>query len=312
MTTTLNLDVGNGTTLYESTDLKTNKCESGLIESCRILAEAWDDEIVGTKESPVVITDDGTYILGSLAAARLGQYNYAGDKLEQIKYFLYGVLPGTGHQEIESLLVAVPNASLPRSQQLVKDLIGKHQFVKNGEKMSANIRNARAVDESLGAYKKAIADKLFEFPDENNAVITGGVGTFSLNLYDPKGNKIAIRSKIINQGFYTLGVAIASAMKADIHPTAIMDAIAEDKRVTADGDDFSTVFDRCHEIWIEKLAAEMRFLWSGIRISQFLLVGGPVPTLQGYIDRKNAVLKCQRWVIPNDPQQYALQGMRYC
>jgi hypothetical protein len=311
------LDAGNGRFKFELIESLEKKTNSNIrsFSSCSYQLQEWD-EINGTDESPVIRFEDNTaHVLGAIAESRQGQYNYATtNKTDLTGLFLASIISDPGHVEIERLIVAVPDAGNKQRRDQLDKLVGKSQFIRNGIKQSVNVRSVVAIDETLGAYKKAIKEGLFMQPNENNVVITYGVGTSNFGTYDPAGNKIVKHSAVNDTlGLYDLAVAIAAAQRslATIDPTTIMNALGKEKLITIDGDDFSGVFEQCHGQWLKRIRAQMKISLSGIRVSQYLFVGGPAPLLSGYVKSQNITYP-NRFIIPDRPDIYAAEGMALC
>lgn len=314
------LDAGNGRCKYELIKSIEHRGigRIGSFSSCAYQLKEWD-RIDGNQESPVVtIGNDGkteTYALGRIAESRQGQYNYAAaNKTDMTGLYLAAIISDLDHVEIDRLIIAVPDAGNKTRQDQLNKLVGVSRFNRNGVKHSINIRSVVPVDETLGAYKKAVHDRTIVNPDQNNVVITLGVGTANIGSYDVGGNKITKHSNVNETlGLYNLAVDIATALRslATIDPTTIMDAIGQGQFRTADGDDFSSVFPHCHEQWLKRIRAQLKVSLTGLRVSQYLIVGGPAPLLESYKKAQNEIYP-NRFIIPENSDVYAALGMAYC
>lgn len=311
------LDAGNGFFKYELIESLDKRIPDNIrsFSSCTYKLSEWD-EIKGNEQSPVIELENKTsYALGAIAESRQGQYNYAAaNKTDLTGLYLAGMIPDAGHVEIDRLIVAVPDAGNKKRKEQLEKLVGNSRFVRNGIKQSINVRSVVVVDEALGAYKKAIQDGLFLKPEENNVIITLGVGTANIGAYNPAGNKIAKNSAVNEKlGLCSLAVEVAAAMQtlATVDPTTIMNAIGAGKYITVDGDDFSEVFGDCYDQWLKRIRAQMKVSLTGLRVSQYVFVGGPAPLMQKYVDSQNATYP-NRFIIPDHSDIYAAIGMAHC
>jgi hypothetical protein len=166
----------------------------------------------GNEASPLILTpDDRQFLLGDTAVSFGGANNWSLDsKLSVVREGLYAATPIS--QAIDLLMVCVPDASIDTD---LSPLLGHHSYRYNDRQIQIDVRSIEIVDESLGAFKAAQSN-LFNYPDENNVVITCGGGTVNLVVYNGSGN-IIHRAVSKDLGMAALAKSIATELKAQFN-----------------------------------------------------------------------------------------------
>jgi Actin like proteins N terminal domain len=277
-----------------------------------------DSQIKGTEESPLVSVVEGTqkitYIVGVKAQRQGGQSNlHELDKMVQFKYLFLASLPAHPTLEINELLVAVPDSRFTPHQLALKELIGTHQYVRNGKQQLVKIRSVRLIDEVRGAFAFAVDQKLFGLPHELNAVWSCGGGDFCASLL--LDGEIVEGSKIVlKKGTLELANAIAATKKSQVQtnldPIEIMDAIESGSYQTVVGGDFSDVFRPCLYKWIKDITGEIGLAWKKQLplIRQTLIVGGSTPLFYDYRESRQNKAK---WILCPQAQDAIVLGLKY-
>jgi Actin like proteins N terminal domain len=277
-----------------------------------------DSEIKGTEESPLVTVIEGnqkiTYVIGSKAQRNGGQSNlHELDKIVQFKYFLLASLPAHPILEINELLVAVPDSRFTPHQLALKELVGTHQYVRNGKQQIVKIRSVRLIDEVKGAFAYAVNQKLFGLPHELNAVWSCGGGDFCASLL-LDGDIVQGSKIVLKKGTLELANMIAAKKKSQVQtnldPIDIMDAIAEGIYQTYKGGDFSSVFRPCLDKWIKDITGEIGIAWKKELplIRQTLIVGGSTPWFYDYRESKKNKAK---WILCPQAQDAIVLGLKH-
>jgi Actin like proteins N terminal domain len=277
-----------------------------------------DTQVVGTEESPIVTVIEGInkiiYVVGKKAQRQGGQSNlHAQDKMTQFKYFLLATLPSHPLLEINKLLIAVPDSRFKEHQAALQEIIGTHQYVRNGKQQVVKIRNIQLVDEAKGAYFYGVNQGLFGLPHELNAVWSAGGGDFCASLL-LDGEIVEGSRLVIKKGTLALANAIASKKKAqlstNLDPIEIMDSIENGTYTTYKGGDFSDIFQKCLSEWIKEITGEIGINWKEYlpNIRQILIVGGSAQLFHTYREGLKNKAKC---IICDQAQDAIVLGLKY-
>lgn len=282
--------------------------------------EKYQDEIKGNEQSPLVEINEGTgvtrYIIGE-AAQLEGRSNIQfGDKINQMKYFFLATLPPVAQLEIEQLLIAVPDARLQQHQSVIDNIVGTHEYRRNGRDQSVTVKSVKLVDESKAAYLYALNNNLFALPADVNAVWGIGGVQFGGSLFRNRGEMLQRYNVVLDRGTFTLATEIAAAKKAtsetNLNLDQIMDAIENKTFVTYSGVDFSDIFERCANKWLTSSINEVRSFWKeqANNIRQTVVVGGSAEHAKAY--RKSLPPEMQaRIVIAPDFANAVVLGLQY-
>lgn len=276
-----------------------------------------DSQIQGNAESPLMTVIEGnkkvTYLVGKKAQRQGGQSNlHAQDKITQFKYFLLSTIQYP-MLEINKLLVAVPDARFKDHQILLQDLVGTHQYLRNGKQQVVKIRSVQLVDEARAAYLYGASQTLFGLPHELNAVWSCGGGDFCASLL-LDGEVVEGSRLVIKKGTLDLANKIASKKKAqlstNLDPIEIMDSIEDGTYKTYKGGDFSDVFDKCLSEWIKEIVGEIGINWKEHlpNIRQILIVGGSAELFYSYREGLKNKAKC---IICPNAQEAIVLGLKH-
>jgi hypothetical protein len=300
--TTKILDFGNAFLKFADSDSET----IDIKPSCIYYLTAADirNRINGNDRSPLITTTERVFLLGEAATSFNGSNNWSLDsKLDVIREGLYSSVSTS--QIIDRLIVCVPDRSIDID---LTDLMGLHSYQFNGSDVQIDIRSIETVDESLGAFLAAKAN-LFNYPSDNNVVITCGGGTVNLVVYNGSGN-IIHRAVSRDLGMATLAKSIATELKS-LHnlPTtpkvaAIMAGIAlEVYQLRPMGLEYSALFEAARDDWRGKFRQFANDNLSDVDYCEFCIVGGGAELLKDDLDLNPAVH------IPTNTQTYAIEGL---
>jgi hypothetical protein len=264
------------------------------------------NKVQGTANSPLIQLPDGrVYLLGEAAIPFNGANNYSLDsKLSVTREGLYASCPTSG--TIERLIVCVPDSSIDID---LTPLLGHHAYLYNGSSVYLQISSIEVVDESLGAFKSAHSN-LFNYPDENNVVITCGGGTVNLVVYNGSGN-IIHRAVDKGLGMAALAKSIAKELKAQFNlPTTpkvspIMAGIASGVyNLRPHNLDYSQLFEAARSDWKGQFKQFVNDNLSDVDYCEFVVVGGGAQLLKS--DSITPGIH-----IPTNSQTYAIEGLMY-
>jgi hypothetical protein len=265
-----------------------------------------NNKVKGTANSPLIETSTGLqFLLGDAAVSFGGGNNWSLDcKLSVIREGIYASCPVS--QTIDKLLVCVPDASANID---IGGLVGNHSYRFDGSPVSIDIQSIGIVDESLGAFKSAQSN-LFNYPDENNVVITCGGGTVNLVVYNGSGN-IIHRAVSKDLGMAALAKSIATELKAQFNLATtpklsqIMAGIANGAyQLRPHNLDYSQLFEAARSDWKGHFKQFVNDNLSDVDYCEFVVVGGGAQLL-----RSDSITPGIH--IPTNSQTYAIEGLMY-
>jgi hypothetical protein len=268
----------------------------------------------GNESSPLIRTpDDRQFLLGDTAVSFGGANNWSLDsKLSVIREGLYAATPTS--QAIDLLMVCVPDASILQGRGSANDvdlsnLLGHHSYHYNDRQIQIDIQSIEIVDESLGAFKSAQSN-LFNYPDENNVVITCGGGTVNLVVYNGSGN-IIHRAVSKDLGMAALAKSIATELKAQFNlattpkVSQIMAGIANGAyQLRPHNLNYSSLFEAARGDWKGQFKQFVNDNLSDVDYCEFVVVGGGAELLKS--DSITPGIH-----IPTNSQTYAIEGLMY-
>ncbi len=310
---------------YFYADLGNRKCKSldaidnlKVIPSCALALDP-HDEVTGTDASPIILTidPDGTprrYLVGEKAQARKGIENLHSDKIDRAGLFLSAVLPECKTIEINTLVLAVPDARNREHRDKLQSLVGDRYYARNGVDIHLRIGGIKLVSESIAAYNYCRNLGLFnDSADRANGIYNIGGRDFAAFLFDPSGDPLSSYTTIDND-CSTLGLANAISARekprtaTSLDPVEIMNAIENRSYTTRAGWDFSHSFAQCKTTWIDRLCGIIRAKWGAKaeEIGRIAIVGGSAPLLFDYAQSKKG-----RFPIVPDPTAAVVRGLKY-
>lgn len=262
------------------------------------------NKVQGNDDSPLIQLPDGrVYLLGDAAAAFNGANNYSLDsKLSVTLEGLYASHSISG--TIDRLIVCVPDSSIDID---LTPLIGHHSYLYNGSSVYLQISSIEVVDESLGAFKSAQSN-LFNYPDENNVVVTCGGGTANLVVYNGGGN-IIHRAVSKELGMASLAKSIATELKS-VYNLSTTPKISQIMANIAAGVfnlrphqlDYTAMFEVAKGEWKQQFRRFINENLADVDYCEFVVVGGGAELLRS--DSLTPGI-----FIPTNAQTHAIEGM---
>jgi hypothetical protein len=262
------------------------------------------NKVQGNDDSPLIHLPDGrVYLLGDAAAAFNGANNYSLDsKLSVTREGLYASCSTSG--TIDRLIVCVPDSSIDID---LTPLLGHHSYLSNGSSVYLQVSSIAVVDESLGAFKAAQSN-LFNYPDENNVVVTCGGGTVNLVVYNGGGN-IIHRAVSKELGMASLAKSIATELKS-VYNLSTTPKLSQIMANIAAGVfnlrphqlDYTAMFEVAKSDWKQQFRRFINENLSDVDYCEFVVVGGGAELLRS--DSLTPGI-----FIPINAQTYAIEGM---
>jgi hypothetical protein len=296
------LDFGNAFLKFASTSTDT----IDIKPSCIYYLTRADirNKVQGDDVTPLIQLPDGkVYLLGAAAAGFNGANNYSLDsKLSVTREGLYA--SHSSSQVIDRLIVCVPDSSIDCD---LSDLLGLHSYQWNDRDVQLDVRSIEVVDESLGAFKSAQSN-LFNYPSENNVVVTCGGGTANLVVYNGGGN-IIHRAVSKELGMAPLAKSIATELKA-IHNLPSTPKISQIMANIACGVfnlrpyqlDYTAIFEVAKGEWKQQFRRFINENLADVEYCEFVVVGGGAELLRS--DSLSPGI-----FIPTNSQTYAIEGL---
>jgi hypothetical protein len=261
------------------------------------------------EDSPTIVFDGKTYLVGSGAIELNGSNNWSGDKLKNI---LLGVCAAhRNSQRLDQLLICVPDSSMDLP---FTELAGIHHYSINGRDIQLEICDVEAIDETYGVWLGA--RELFLYPDGINGTLT--IGALTVNYDRRNGSGLPLSRKVNTElGMLSIATKISNDLKAihnlsDNPPVAqIMNGMAiKNYRLPSTNINFESVLlDRIGEWkdhlkrWIAEANAD------GIKPWQYAIAGAGAEYLR---PAKEVILppdKVQNFIVCQDPQMFAINAL---
>jgi hypothetical protein len=307
------LDAGNRTTQWISPQ---NTVKT--IPSCIKMLEEWEEAQPDSKSVLIeVLNNSGDiterFIIGEEAQRQKGVSAFTGNKCEMAHRLVYAALeplPGTNTVIFDYLRVALPDARNSENVGLLKNLADTYFFRRNGETVHASVREVEPVDETRPAYRFAVANNLFKSIKQVNGIVDLGGKTGICRLYSPSGNLVR-SADVIAPGTFDLAKKIDAALMPTTNQSQdlalIMNAIADGSyQIGVSGANFSHIFQKCRDAWLEEIRAKLRTAWSQYfnEVGEVLIIGGSAPLAKPIEEATKGRFK----VAPN-PQNISIMGM---
>jgi hypothetical protein len=307
------LDAGNRTTQWIN-----SKNEICTIPSCIKILEDWEEAEADSNSVLIEVLDNNgeikeRFILGEEAQRQKGVSAFTGNKCDMAKRLIYAALeplPGANTVIFDYLRVALPDARNAGNTRVLNSLADTYFFRRNGETIHASVRTVETVDETRAAYRFAVKNGLFKSPDQVNGILDLGGGTGIGRLYSPNGSLMR-QADVIVPGTFALAkkidMALLPATSQSQDLAQIMDAIADRSyQVGLSGTNFSHLFQKCSEAWLEEIRRNLRISWNQYfdQVGEILIVGGSAPLANSI----EVATKGRFKVAPN-PQTINIRGM---
>lgn len=265
----------------------------------------------------LIEVDDKRYAIGKLAQDLGGDPTFQKDKCELAEILaLVAIEPNSGSDfiHIGEFAIALPNSLNDADIESVKRLENYPNyrvFNRNGQEICYTIKSVEPLDETLPAFLYAQSQGFFAFPEHKNAIWDIGGGTSIARIYLPNGTLIQ-DAEIILPGTKELAQQVATEMQVafgmDYSPALadIMDAISQACLYGTDRLDFSAIYQKSCEQWVESARAEIRSKWAKHlpQLGEVLVVGG-----SAYLAAPICEASGDRFKIAPEPQLFNIVAM---
>lgn len=306
-------DFGNRTTQWLDPKNRVRTIPSVIkkLESWEEAEPCEESVLVETFDNDGIVTE--RFILGAEAQIQKGVPAFEQNKCELAKQLLYAALepmPGQNTVIIDCLRIALPDARNDENVELLKQLEGVHEFMRNFERIYASVRRVEPVDETRPAYKYARENGLFKSTKNVNGILDLGGGTALGRLYSPSGS-LNRQADVNVPGTFALAQKINAALlpatgqSQDL--SLIMDAIADGSYVIGtSGISFANIFEKCRDSWLEEIRGKLRTAWGSYfcDIGEVLIIGGSAPLAKPIEESTKG-----RFRIAPSPQTISIKGM---
>jgi len=310
------VDVGNRVIKY-CTDQGTVK----TLPSWHKDLEEWDTP--KPDENSAIVTylnGDNTELAGHSWAVGVVAQDLGGTptfELEKVflapKLFLAMIegIPGINQVTLNRLVCSLPNdLQLDKVDALIDGLTGTHNIIRNRQSMSVEIHQVEVEPETLGAYKYALANRLFKYARVNGILDLGGKTGIG-QLYTKNGTLIR-ESRVIVEGTYRLAQMIARhpiLIAQDMTPnlSLIMDAIADGSLIYGTtGISFADKFPGYVSQWLYGIRNKLKIAWTPwlADLGEVVMVGGSAHLATSLAEQTEG-----RFKIADQPQYCGVMGM---
>ncbi|MDY6991639.1 MAG: ParM/StbA family protein [Pseudomonadota bacterium] len=221
------------------------------------------------------------------------------------------VSSGAQHVTVERLVCALPNElQEDKVQAIVKGLLGDHKIKRNGEAVKVEIQHVEVQAETVGAFRWALSQKLFQYARVNGILDLGGKTGIG-QLYTKNGTLIR-ESRIIVGGTYQLAQLVAQhpqLIRQDTTPdlSLIMDAISDNSLTYGTtGISFADKFPTYVNQWLEDIRNKLKIGWAKWlpELGEVVIVGGSAALAQPLVEQTAG-----RFKISTQSQFCGVMGM---
>lgn len=219
--------------------------------------------------------------------------------------------PGMRHIVVNYMVCSLPNdLQADKVDAIVAGLTGTHHIKRNGDTMSIEIRDVEVQPETLGAYKWALSQKLFQYARVNGILDLGGKTGIG-QLYTKNGTLIR-ESRVIVEGTYRLAQIVArhpGLIRQDTMPnlSLIMDAIADGSLTYGTtGISFADRFPSYVSQWLTDIRNKLKIGWAQWlpELGEVVMVGGSAALATQLSEQTQG-----RFKVADPPQFCGVMGM---
>lgn len=250
------------------------------------------------------------WVIGKAAQDLAGQATFEGEKAELAPYLVLPMIQPVEQQSsivIERLVCCLPNHRQQEKAETIQTaLIGLHQYRRNGELLTVQVRSVVVEPETLGAYRYCLSQRLFQYARPNGILDLGGK-TGIAQIYTANGSSPA-DGRVIVPGSFDLALRCTKhpeLQRLDFSPnlTLIMDAIATGTYLYGTtGISFADQFPQYREAWIADIRNKLKIGWAKWLpdLGEVVIVGGSASLAESLIEAtKGRFKRCDRAPFAN-------------
>ncbi|NJR17148.1 MAG: hypothetical protein HC785_16495 [Calothrix sp. CSU_2_0] len=236
---------------------------------------------------------------------------FDGDKCELAEILVLAALQplsGETNLVVNDLRLCLPDSRIDSSREALQRITGQKVFTRNNLLIHADVKTVRAIDETVGSFRKAKSEGLFSYSAALNGIISLGGKDGIARLYTSEG-QINRSADVKISGTLALITHINKALAVEIgktvQPHIIMDAIERgDYLIPGSGFNFTKIFFDCREKWWSDIRSAVGKQWQPFadEIGEILVVGGSAHLV---INK----LPSDRYKVPEQPQFFDLLGL---
>lgn len=227
---------------------------------------------------------DNSWAVGTVAQDLGGMPTYESEKAFLAPKLVLAMIdpqPGVSHLTVNRLVCSLPNdLQIDKVEVLIQGLIGNHHIIRNNQSLNIEVREVEVQPETLGAYKYALANRLFNYARVNGILDLGGKTGIG-QLYTKNGTLIR-ESRVIVEGTYKLAQMIArhpALIAQDMTPSLslIMDGIADGSLIYGTtGISFADRFPTYVSQWLSGIRNKLKISWASWlpELGEVLIIGG--------------------------------------
>ncbi len=255
------------------------------IRSVRFQLPQGRDPVRYSDQSPLIELPDGTrYHFGTQAYKyRRQQQTVVENKVDLSRLHLYACLEPERDEEISQFPLHV-YASTPdpgRNAEAIKSqLLGIHEFKRNGTSFKVTVEHVEVEREGLGSYR--YAQQLGLIPDDGYTIVVDiGGGTWLSRLIDAEGD--VIDENVMDRGgSYELATAISfdrrllDGLGTTVDPALIMDGFKSGHVYADTGLSWSLWLEEYLDPWFKGIFQTIKAQYTPYmsRVTRFLVTGG--------------------------------------
>jgi hypothetical protein len=279
VTRTLALDAGNyDLKFYNGTG------QPRAIRSVRYQIPQGRDAVRYTDSSPLVELPDGTrYHFGTQAYKyRRQQQTVVENKVDLACLHLYSCLEPVEGDVTEfplNLYISTPDP-LRHADAIKEQLMGLHEFKRNGLYYRVNVEHVEVEREGMGAYRYAQRQGLI--PDTGYTIVVDiGGGTWLTRLVDAEGD--VIDENVMDRGgVYELAASVSfdkrltNVLGTTADPSVVMDGFKTDHSYADTGISWAEWLEEHLDPWFKGIFQTVRAQYTPYmaRVTKFLVTGG--------------------------------------
>lgn len=308
-TRTLALDAGN----Y---DLKfwDGNGHPKAIRSVRFQLPKGRDAVRYSEASPLIELPDGSrYHFGAQAYKyRRQQQTVVENKVELSRIHLYACLePWEGLTEFSLNVYASTPEPGKNADAIREQLIGLHEFSRNGLDYRVMVEHAEVEREGMGAYR--YAQRLGMIPNTGYTIVIDiGGGTWLTRLVDEEGE--VIDENVMDRGgTYELAASISfdrrltDTLGTTADPSIVMDGFRNDHIYADTGLSWQPWLDEHLDSWFKGIFQTVKAQYTPYmaRVTRFLVTGGGTHL----ISERLSILNNPLFAVMGDPQFANVRGL---